>query len=237
MKLFAPAEIKSKKDAEERLAAIRSGELLDLAQKSRQHLNETEKQFSETLEANKLEWEEENRKYREEKEKLSAEIKTLQAAREEALKPIDKLRLEIEKAAKELDRESGNARLRESEAEELKARLLQKIEKLTEREEIVKDAENDLSFKILSVKEQTRLMEERRKQLNEEVKEFLDKRAVAVKSLNQREVNLILRERSVEAAQAAILQKENETADEKIRLEDERRTLERAMKRLDGPET
>lgn len=211
---------------------MRTQEIEKAAAKARVNLANAEAEFKEKLARNRSQWADEEEAHFKRVKEMTEEINALEARRKNALVPVEHIKRQVEAELKEAQGMSA----------ELKARI-EKNDQLTELLEDKLDAAGQqlmdnqqkgklLEAKELSLKQQSDNTVAAVKDLNKKMTEFVRYQEVENKKLDARKTELVLIERSLIAKDER--QKITAQELEKIRLKllDDRVSLEEAWKEL-----
>jgi len=232
MKLLTPQAIKDVKSQELSRELLRSKETEEAIKKINQRRIEAETDFNTTLARNRNKWAQEEEEHANRVKEMDAEIRILEERKKQAMIPIQMYKDQADVLLAEAKEALDRAINREQIAEETQDLLENKLDDLGDRELAIDKAERAIKAKqagILAQQEQVRAGSEK---LTERMAEFAAKMAKDEAEIYEKKKDLVLIERSLVAKDEKIKRTIKSIEEEKIRLEDQRRTLERAFKRI-----
>ncbi len=233
MKLLSPQTLKQAKNDEQALLIIRIGELRKLETQLRQNTSKAEADFKKTLADNLAVWEQEFERHQLLKKQMKAEIDDLTAKKMNALIPVGIISKATERRLDDAEKYIQELRQRKEDNEELREKLEDRLDEVGAREQDIIAREQKSEVREIGLTKQEELVKEGNERLSQELTKFLAKKEAEEKDLDERKTAVSLRERSVESKEE--LQKRTDLALNSLalRLEDERRTLDRAWKELE----
>lgn len=232
MKLLAPVETKDLKQAEVNRELLRTQEMQKVADKTRKELANAEADFKQALVRQREEWIKHEEEHEERVQQMSHEIKVLEKRKEQALIPINIYKDQADLLMSTAQDVKNRAESHEKEVELLQELLEEKLDKVGQKEQDLTRLEKQLLVKQTGLVQQTDLVKEKTELLNQKMLEFAQYQAEQEQIINERKTALVLLDRSQEAREKK-LKELDEALNKKAKvLEDQRKTLERAFKRL-----
>lgn len=232
MKLLSQAQLQQLKDAEIRKELIRSQEMDKQTKKSREDIAKAQTDFFDTLAKNRETWAKEEQSHLLMVKEMSDEIKKLEKRKGLTLVPIkieqDRIDMQlkfIEKTRKELEKEKENLSI-------LQDLLEDKLDAVGECEQDVALKEQKATAKALQIETRSSDVEAKIKALNAQIIEFMRNKELADNDLQQRWIAVKLREMAMEARKESLDRTEKALEQIRIKLNDERAVLDRAIKRI-----
>ena len=198
----------------------------------RQTLSELQKQHSLFLQGMESELKQKTEKLVQDITEKEEKIKELEIKRIELIRPLDEEWNQVKDQAKELQRKSVELEQEKQIIDTDSKRIEEKLRKTSEILSHTKIREREL-IKVCEKEEENKKETERIKNEIIEQKTKQDKHfETKDKEFNEREKSITSYEFTLKAREEQIEIKEKEIEEEKIRLLDQRSTLERAIKRL-----
>jgi len=231
MKLLKPKEIKREKRKELHKEVVLAQKVEKVTQQKRKELNAVKSNYMSEKEILDIDFKVFLENHYAEKGKLVNEIGTLEARREAAMKPVDQLMEEVKeekanlvKLTKETEARQDSQDVRDAHLHARKVTLSEKEESLMERkvnlnlrESNIEEKESEILIKDTNL---SKSIEEHSKRIGLEKAEVISK----VKYLEEKE-------KSLNREREGLREKDRKLDVTRLQLEDQRKTLERALKR------
>lgn len=229
LKLFTPTEAKTQNSAQNTRDVLRTREIKKLVDKSHSDLAKHEADFAAMLARHKEKWAEEEEAHAIRISEMGQEIRILEERRKDALIPIEiekkKADTMIDEAVKRLEEVEN----REKECAVLGDVLTERLEEVTERESTVSDEEAKIVEMRRSAELEKETAELNTKTLTDGIKKFNDYVLTETLILDGKRTEIILKERSIEAREAALDRKDKSLAIRETQIKDKQETLKRAF--------
>lgn len=232
MKLLQPAQVKDLKSQEVVKQILRAKEVEEIVNKNNLKLAKSEMDFNMALARYRTAWEEEEREHKEAVKIREKEIEELELKRQKALTPIQ---LEVQRnneLIKETKLKWQEVKEKEQKVEEIIELLQDKLDIVSERETIVEKIEKEQENKQKSINIQNDMSKRGAELLTKQIADFKLKQSIAEQNLASKEKDLRIIEINLDAKAEKNKRDIEAIEKERIRLNDMRATLERAMRRL-----
>jgi uncharacterized coiled-coil DUF342 family protein len=227
MKLFSPKEVavvSSKKKDEDIAQIAYLTKTLDGLQKS---INKENDAF-------RLRLSEQREVYSKEKEQLQKEIQELteitqglRAERRQLMIPVETLKAEADIMHKETEKRLASIQQKEEETDELLSLLHTKLDDISSRESIIKEAEMALKIKVSGIEAEREQVSDSHIRLNQMMAEFSQNVQTKTKELSAKQDSLKQQERLM---QATLAENDKYFSEQHKLLNDKRGALDRLYK-------
>lgn len=232
MKLMPPANVSDKRAQEQARDVLRTEELNKASDKARKQLADSEADFKGTLARQRLQWAQGEEEHAKRTQEMDAEITALEKRKEQALIPISLYEKQADEKMSEALECLQTAKVKETENEETRLLLEDKLDEVGQREQDVTKQENQLRVRLAGILQQDELSRQNSKAISEAYVQLSQVKAQAEKEIAQKVEDNTLKERTLLAKEESLKRTEKELETIRIKLKDERETLERAFARL-----
>lgn len=232
MKLLTPFANKDKQQEEITRKILRIQEIEDLATKANARLARAEADFADSIARNRAKWALEEQEHADRINAMSREVEALEERKNQALIPIQMYREEVDKVMAEAQEMLKKAKEREEQAEYLQEKLEEKLTEVEDRLAIVKTQEDRLTIAKQGIESQKEATKEGIARLSEEMLRFHEKQQSDEANMNERKKEIALAEINLNAKLEKYARDLEAMKIWEKQLEDQRATLERAIKRI-----
>jgi hypothetical protein len=232
MKLLNPAQTLDIKAREETREVLRMQEYNKATEKARHNFNQAEADFNLMLAGQRQRWANEEKEHEKRSKEMTDETKRLEIARAIAMQPIEQLQKEAEMTRLEANKLVEELEEKQAECDELNERLQDKLDSLGEREQNVLIAEQRNKLMQDGNEMQRENIILMSKDLTDSISKFKKEKLIEEQNIDKRKTELFLMERSLIAKDESIKEMAKKLEEWKIRLQDERDTLNRAFARI-----
>jgi hypothetical protein len=211
---------------------LRKQELDKASDKSRKELAKTQAEFFTTLANNRDQWAKEEEEHSKRLKEMAKEIKVLEKNKEQAMIPVKMFQEQAKKQIKENAEYLVQLANKEHDLDERRDLVEDKLDELGQREQDIALNEQKQAATRLSLQTQANASIEATKALNGQIADFMARKVVIETDLDKRKTAIILQERTIESKHDSIKRTEEALRTWAKQLQDQRATLERAMKRI-----
>ena len=228
MKLLDPIVNKDLQGQEQARQILRTQELEKAAKEARLKLADSQADFNNTLALNRQKWAEEEEEHRQRVNERKTEIDVLEAKRMNAMIPVDILKASAEEQLADAENYAKSVREREEYAEDLTAKLQDKLDEVGQREQDVTQKAKELEIREIGIENQANSTVAGIKKLNADLQEFIAFKAQSEKEIALMEKIIDIQEKHLEDKETELNQLQKSLNEQAIRLADERGVLARA---------
>lgn len=232
MKLLAPQQAQTVKESERVRELLRMEEQRKEAKKIRQALANAEADFKAVLSKNRSLWAKEEFEHAKRIKEMVAEVDVLEDRKAKALIPIKMYEDQAKTLLKQAEEIAYANKLAQTELEKTQERLESKLDYLGQKEQDLSLWEKKLQSRELGVREQEAFIKESTALTTKELEKLAKLKAEVDDYIKEKERKLELREINIKSKEEQQKRTDKALSDLALQLEDERQTLERAMKRL-----
>lgn len=229
LKLFTPTEAKAQNSAQNTRDVLRTREIRKLVDKSHTDLAKHEADFAAMLARHKQKWAEEEEAHSIRLVEMEMEILPLEDRRKNALIPIELEKRKADTMIIEAENRLGEVEKREKEADSLENVLIERISQVSERESAVEADEAKAAEMLRSAALEKETAALNTKTLSEGIQKFNDYVLTETLILDGKRTEITLKERSIEAREAALDRKDKSLATRETQIKDKQETLARAF--------
>jgi hypothetical protein len=232
MKLLQPSQIKDLKSQEVVKQILRAKEVENIVNNNNLKLAKSEMDFNTALVRYREVWEEEEKAHRQAVNAKEKEIEILEKKKQQALIPVQELIDKYTNQLKEIDTMRKELKQKEITIEETTELLQDKLDMVADKENVLIIKEKELQNKQHSIDIQNDMSKRGAELLTKQITDFNLKQSIAEQKLLDKGKELRLVEINLNAKADKNKRDVEVIEKERIRLNDMRITLERAMQRL-----
>lgn len=229
MQLFSPQKAKEAHNQRRDDDIAQVAYLTVTLKKLQDRINEENENFSARMKEQRTLYTEEKSKLQIELTSLQQKIKKGERRLTEILKPVNGLKEQAEELLRKAEARANEARRQEEDVKELGERFTNKLDNITDRETQLIQNELKIKAQLKGIEEESKMISDSHTALNSNIAEFEINKTAKLKELEELKNALTVKTKRIEE----YLETRTKELDEReIRLKDRERTVERNYKRL-----
>jgi DNA uptake protein ComE-like DNA-binding protein len=232
LKLFTPQEARELNNAQNIRDRQRIKETQEELGRKQLQLANVEVSFNTSLAKQREVWAQEEKNHAERFFAMELEIKNLEKRKEEALIPIAEIEQKAHTIFNEAETRLSEVIQKEIEFEDVKEKLMKRLDDVSEKEQSLQSEQQTIIKTKESIKQEEEALSLNRNALSESIIAFNSYITEQNSFILKEKTALIMRERTIEARTELFNKREKKLENDIIRLNDGRKTLERALARI-----